>query len=74
MYKRRLATENAELRAELERQWAYNHSERCEHGWPHSGRCFWPKPDLLEATEGRSLNLRRRKLRWPTLKRDPDSL
>ena len=42
-----LKTENAELRAELQRQWEYNHAEHCGKPWPHQGDCYWPLPDSL---------------------------
>ena len=44
---RELERENAALRAELQRQWEYNHAEHCGKAWPHEGACYWPLPGML---------------------------
>jgi hypothetical protein len=51
-----LRRENGVLRAELRRQWGYNHAEFCDIGWPHpSGEdCSWPPPDCLARSENRT--------------------
>jgi len=38
----------ASLRAELWRQWEYNHAEHCGKPWPHEDECYWPPPGVLE--------------------------
>lgn len=35
------------LEGALLEQYLVAHSSRCEHEWPHDGRCFYPPPDVL---------------------------
>lgn len=46
-----LEAENAELRRELDRQWAANHAEHCGVEGKHND-CHWPKPSILEESPG----------------------
>jgi hypothetical protein len=41
-----LEEEIKELRAELLRQWEYNHAEHCGHTFPQD-KCQWPMPKIL---------------------------
>ncbi len=49
--KQALERENAALRAELKRQWEYNHAEHCGKPQPHEGECYWPMPPVLGGSQ-----------------------
>lgn len=40
------------LEGALLEQYLVAHSSRCEHEWPHDGRCFYPPPDVLPIPPG----------------------
>jgi hypothetical protein len=42
----RLEEEIKQLRAELFKQWEYNHTEHCGREFPHDN-CQWPMPKVL---------------------------